>query len=208
MTQAHALSRCFSIREILTFDVCQDAHHSIKQRLDFLGIKVRPCSLADMEANADIICTATSTNIGDPPVISGEYLQPHVHINAVGSDYHGKTELPLSFIKQALVIPDHRQQAAYEGECQQLTANEIGPELHHVVSNAVDFQAWQKRWTVFDSTGVPLEDAIALDTICELAHQMKIGTSLSFTQSYDDPKNPYEFSQRLLGNHKLLEAAI
>lgn len=206
VTQAHAISRCFPIREILTFDVCPDAHRSIVQRLAFLGIKVRSCTLEELEANSDIICTATSTNVGDPPVLNGDNLKPHVHINAVGSDYHGKTELPLSFVKQALVVPDHREQAAFEGECQRLDADEIGPELHNVLRHAQDFYSWRDRWTVFDSTGIPLEDAIALDTVCALAKKMKIGTHLNFNHAYDDPKNPYEFSKSTLHTHALLDA--
>lgn len=192
VTQAHALARCFPIRDILAYDICPTAHRSIVERLAFLGITVRPASLQDVEAEADILCTATSAEIGGGPVIVGRNLKPHVHINAIGSDYPGKTEVPKPVLSQALVVPDHREQALREGECQQLRPEDIGPDLCELVGNPGAFLGWRDRVSVFDSTGVSLEDAVALDTIGALARELGIGTHVNFTLDVEDPKNPYE----------------
>ncbi len=68
-------------------------------------------------AEADIICTATSADSGQGPIFEDLALQPWVHINAVGSDFRGKVELPLSLLKRSFVCPDLRIQAMQEGEC-------------------------------------------------------------------------------------------
>jgi L-lysine cyclodeaminase len=191
VTQAHAISRCFPIERILAFDTCKDAHASIARRLAFLDVPVHSAPLDAVEAEADILCTATSIDVGAGPVISGMHLKPHVHINAVGSDFPGKIELPLHVLRDAFVTPDHREQAVLEGECQSLTAERIGPELHQVVRDAGAFAHLQNQRTVFDSTGIALEDAIALDLICRLARQSKLGAEISFTEDGSDPKSPY-----------------
>ena len=191
VTQAHAISRCFPIERILTFDTCGEAHASIVDRLAFLGIPVLPSSLELVQAEADILCTTTSVEIGAGPVISGIGLKPHVHVNAIGSDFPGKIELPADLLRGALVIPDHRDQAIREGECQSLAHDQIGPELHVVVRRAEAFHAFRTRRTVFDSTGIAFEDAIALDIACRLAREARLGMEIRFRDDSADPKNPY-----------------
>lgn len=191
VTQAHAISRCFKIDRILGYDVDRDAHRSIAARLAFLGIPVQAAMLHEVESRADILCTATSVAVGAGPVIAGTHLKPHVHINAVGSDFPGKIELPAAVLSGALVVPDHRAQAMKEGECQTLPAEAIGPELHELVRDAASFAPFRTRRTVFDSTGFALEDAVALDLACRLADAAGIGTRMPFTSDGRDPKNPY-----------------
>nr|WP_315423540.1 ornithine cyclodeaminase family protein [uncultured Pedobacter sp.] len=192
ITQAHAISRVFPIEEILVFDTCKSSIKSIENRLRFLNIKVRAVSLAEVEKNSDILCTATSVNVGEGPVITGMELKKHIHINAIGSDYPGKFEIPKFILTNSLVVPDLKGQALKEGECQQLQQHSIGPELHEIIKNPEKFKNWQERNTVFDSTGIPLEDAIALDVICKLARQENIGKDIEFGLPTVDPKNPYE----------------
>lgn len=192
VTQAHAICRVFPIKEILVFDVSDTALKSIYIRLQFLGIKVTIASLEVVEEKADIICTVTSVEIGAGPVIQGDKLKAHVHINAVGSDYPGKFEIPQKVLTKSLVVPDHYEQAIKEGECQNLTKNFIGPELHQIIKKPIKYQDWKYRTTVFDSTGIPLEDAITLDVICMLARQENLGIDIEFLPKANDPKNPYE----------------
>jgi ornithine cyclodeaminase/alanine dehydrogenase-like protein (mu-crystallin family) len=198
VTQAHAISRCFKIERILAYDTCQQANASIVGRLAFLGIPVYPAALDEVEAAADILCTATSVNVGAGPVISGTRLKPHVHINAVGSDFPGKTEIPLFVLRDAVVIPDHREQAVLEGECQQLGSSGIGPELFELVGDKDAFTHLRNRRTVFDSTGIALEDAIALDIACRLAVETGIGKKIAFAENDIDPKSPYAACLELL----------
>ncbi|MFE2181909.1 HAD family acid phosphatase [Streptomyces sp. NPDC059455] len=84
---------------------------------------------AGWASSSDIICTVTSVGVGDGPVLQGERLRPHVHINAIGADLIGKYEVPRSVLKSAFVTRDHRGQALREGECQQLDESDLGPEL-------------------------------------------------------------------------------
>ncbi|MGB3560777.1 MAG: hypothetical protein WBA24_19730, partial [Geitlerinemataceae cyanobacterium] len=139
VTQLHALSRIFPIREALVYDINPKVAHSFPERTEFLGLPVRVCSLKELEQRSDIICTATSVENGAEPVISGQNLQEHVHINAVGADQPGKTELPLSLLKNSLVCPDFIEQAITDGECQQLKREEISPSLFELLQRPKDY---------------------------------------------------------------------
>ncbi len=136
VSQLHALSRVFHLRQVLIYDVDESIQSSFTARIEGLGLsslEVLPASLERVVASADILCTATSVDIGRGPVFNERLLQPAVHINAVGSDFPGKTEIPRSLLVRSLVCPDFLPQAAREGECQQLDPDQIGPDLLQLV---------------------------------------------------------------------------
>ncbi|MCF1594975.1 ornithine cyclodeaminase family protein [Streptomyces muensis] len=193
VTQAHALSRVFPLERILVHDI-EPAHaRSFADRVDFLGLDVRSVDRAELEAEADIICTVTSVGVGEGPVLSGEHLRRHVHINAIGADLIGKVELPRSVLKSAFVTPDHRAQALREGECQQLEPGDLGPDLMTLCAEPETAARFRDRTTVFDSTGFALEDHVALDVILELAQEAGIGDQVQLEHLPDDALNPYSF---------------
>lgn len=193
VSQLHGLSRVFPLREALVYDINPDVARSFSSRVAFLGLKIRICSLEELERNADIICTATSVDEEADPVITGENLKPHVHINAVGADIKGKTELPLSLLKQSFVCPDFLEQALVEGECQQLQPEEIGASLMETIERPEEFYPWRKRQTIFDSTGLAIEDHVALEIMQELVLARGLGQRLQLEYYPNDPYNPYEF---------------
>ncbi|NMO16210.1 ornithine cyclodeaminase family protein [Pyxidicoccus fallax] len=191
VTQLHAISRLFPLKQVLAYDTHPEALQSFAGRVGFLGLDVRPVSLAQLEAQSDIICTATSVAVGAGPVISGHELKPHVHINAVGSDLPGKTELPRAFLERSLVVPDYLEQARVEGECQQLSPNKIGPDLVTLMKNPERYEAWRQRSTVFDSTGYALEDQVVTELLLEHAEQLGLGTPVALETIGGDALDPY-----------------
>lgn len=196
VTQMHALSRVFKFDRVLAFDTDPSAAASLAARTAFIDVPVIPASLAEVEQQADILCTATSVAIGGGPVIRADKLKPDVHINAIGSDFPGKTELPLALLQRALVCPDFVAQALAEGEAQQLTEADLGPDLAALVQSAEHHHAARRSTTVFDSTGWALEDWVALDMVTELGTEMGLGTPLTIETSGDDPLDPYAFATR------------
>ncbi|MFF7751129.1 ornithine cyclodeaminase family protein [Streptomyces sp. NPDC007971] len=193
VTQAHALSRLFPLTEILVHDVEASHAASFRDRVGFLDLEVRRAGLAELAARADIICTATTVAVGEGPVLSAEGLQPHVHINAVGADSVGRTELPLPLLRVALVVPDHLDQARHEGECQQLSEPEIGPRLSAVCAHPERWAPYRNRTTVFDSTGYALEDHVALDVLIQMAKETGVGERMLMEHVPIDALDPYTF---------------
>ncbi|MDG2122153.1 MAG: hypothetical protein P8J87_00555 [Verrucomicrobiales bacterium] len=197
ISQLHALTRCFPIETVLLFDTNRSVSESFAARLAGLGLQnvnLRVCNVSDVVSKSEILCVATSVGINEGPVFSGQLPHlPYLHINAVGSDLPGKTELPLPLLQQSTVIPDFREQAIHEGESQQLEAHEIGPDLPVLLKNPGLLPHVRESLSVFDSTGFALEDLITTEMIFELATELKIGTSVEIESSASDPHNPYEF---------------
>jgi ornithine cyclodeaminase/alanine dehydrogenase-like protein (mu-crystallin family) len=196
VSQLHALSRLFAIEEVLVYDINPMISTSFVKRVDFLGLKVTPVDefhLGCLLESADILTTCTSVDVEKGPVFPDRGLKPWVHINAVGSDFPGKFEIPLSVLKRSVVIPDFLDQAIKEGESQQLSLNEIGPTITDILQAPSDNLALRSRITVFDSTGWALEDEVAMELLMELALEMNLGTRVRLESIPEDPHDPYEF---------------
>lgn len=191
VTQLHALSRLSPVKRALVYDVDAKVAQSFLRRTAFLGLDVQVSPLDRVEAEADIICTQTSVAIGEGPVLTGTGLKPWVHINAVGSDLVGKTELPRAVLERSLVCPDYLPQAIREGECQQLPPDRIGPSLPELLQRAEEFSGWREKPTVFDSTGFALEDRVAVEVMLRQARALGCGTFLPVEYLAEDPQDPY-----------------
>ena len=192
ITQLHALSRVFDVKKVLFYDVDASTRASFRNRCSFLGNEVKfiDAMLEETVSEVDLLCVATSIDIGGGPVFEDIATLPHLHINAVGSDFPGKTELPRELVARSFVSPDCRAQAIKEGECQQIDPNLIGGELHELLRSGPDAKL-QNALTIFDSTGWSLEDYTVTQVILELADQLGIGQKLDSEDATSDPKNPY-----------------
>lgn len=196
VTQLHGLSRCFDLTQVLIFDSDGAVSQSFSERIACLGLDhlvIRQAEMTDIVATADILCTATSVNVNNGPVFPDQNLKPWLHVNAVGADFPGKFEVPLSLLDRSFVCPDFRDQAIREGECQQLKdLTKIGAELSNIVKNPDQYRHHQQQPTVFDSTGFALEDQVAMNMLLDYATELDIGTLVEL-ESAAEAQNPYSF---------------
>jgi ornithine cyclodeaminase/alanine dehydrogenase-like protein (mu-crystallin family) len=192
ITQLHALSRVFKLERALVYDTDPETAASFIKRAAFIPVHIQTISLEELEIQSDIICTATTVGPGEGPVIRGNQLKKNVHINAVGSDLPGKTELPLHVLQKSFICPDFPEQAIYEGECQQLPADTVmGPSFFELVQNQSKYIEFQSGSTVFDSTGFALEDLVAVRLLRKFALEHGFGEIVQVEALPPDPKNPY-----------------
>lgn len=194
VTQLHALSRVFDIRTVFLHDTDTGAMRSFPDRVAILGLegveyRVEPprAFLSDVE----ILCTATSVGIGEDPVFADQPVHPHLHVNAVGSDFPGKMELPIGLLHRSTVCPDFLDQAHREGECQQLIVDEIGSDIAHVARHSEQFANLQQEVSVFDSTGWAIEDLVTMEILLKYAQELEVGTTLELESVPEDPLDPY-----------------
>lgn len=194
VTQIHALSRMFTLTSIVAHDVREEAARTLAARVPFVDASVRVVgrdALDELLTSADILCTCTSAAPREGPLFEDFENRPHLHVNAVGSDFRGKWELPLSLLRRSLVCPDFREQAAAEGECQQLEADAIGPDLLALLQTRDDYRDAPARLTVFDSTGWALEDHVAALMMLDYARDLGLGRSVMLECLSPDPADPY-----------------
>lgn len=198
VTQLHALSRVFKLRKVYLYDQDPEAAASFRQRAHFLDLDMEVVPRHVLEAESDIICTATSVAPGAGPVLADDCLKRGVHVNSIGADLPGKIELPLRLLKRSLVCPDFLDQALVEGECQQLQPADIGPSIIELVQHRERYRSFRERETVFDSTGFALEDEVAMRLLLGHVYELQLGRRIELEHLPANPKDPYDFDMPAL----------
>ncbi len=202
VTQLHALSRVLDLDEVLVYDSEPAVAASLAARVAPLGLgglRFRQLDEQSVASRAQVLCTATSVAPGAGPVFADRDLHPQLHVNAVGSDFPGKTELPASLVRRALVCPDYAEQALAEGECQQLDAGALGPDLVSLVKEPAAARAALDGPSVFDSTGWALEDHVVVQILVAHAERLGRGTPMRIESVGADPRDPYGFASAATG---------
>jgi len=162
ITQLHAISRTFDIEKVLYYDTDTLTQKSFETRVNMLNLtcELIPSQIKEIVGEVDILSTATSIGIGEGPLFQNEKTKDWLHINAIGSDFPGKFEVPLPFLKGSYVCPDWIDQANIEGECQQLENGDVGENLASCLKEAHKYSHLKEKHTVFDSTGIALQDLV------------------------------------------------
>jgi len=126
-----------------------------------LGIDVKPAEIEQAVRGADIV--VTTTPVRDPIIMDG-WISEGVHINAIGADAPGKQELDTQTLKRAKIVVDDWEQASHSGEINVplskgiLTREEVHGELGEIVSGKKSGRTSHDELTIFDSTGLAIQD--------------------------------------------------
>ena len=118
-----------------------------------------------------------------------DLLAPGMHINAVGGDCPGKTELHADVLRQAQVFVEYAPQTRIEGDIQQLPADFAVTELWEVLAGQHAGRAGDAAVTVFDSVGFALEDFSALRFLRDAAAELGMGQPMELIPELSDPKD-------------------
>jgi ornithine cyclodeaminase len=193
--QSIAFHHLLGIRELRLFDTDPRAtdkleHNLARLRLPGLTV-VRAPSVAAAVRGADIITTVTADK-KNATILGPEHIVPGVHINAVGGDCPGKTELDARILLRpdARVVVEFEPQSRIEGEIQQLPADFPVTELTQLLSGRARARRNDRDVTIFDSVGFALEDFSSLRYLLRI-HQQERGAQaqIDLIPDLEDPKN-------------------
>ena len=193
--QAIAFHEMLGIRELRLYDVDPAATDKLQgnlSRLALSGLRVVRCrSTAEAVHGADIVTTVTADK-RNATILTPEMIVPGMHLNAVGGDCPGKTELHADILLRAdaRVVVEFAPQSRIEGEIQQLPADFPVAELAEVVTRRKPGRGGNSEVTIFDSVGFALEDFSALRYLHRLHGQCR-GTraAIDLVPDLDDPKD-------------------
>ncbi|MBI2869454.1 MAG: ornithine cyclodeaminase family protein [Chloroflexi bacterium] len=172
-TQLLAHAVLFNLELVKVFDPSREAVSRLAAR--FPGLTVREATAEDAAAS-DIVCTVTPTR---QPVVMRSWVKPGVHINAVGADAPGKEELEPAVLSAAAVFVDDIKQASGGGEINVPVSRglfkieDIRATLGEVITGQKTGRASAGDITVFDSTGVAIEDI----AVARLVYQKAAGAA-------------------------------
>jgi ornithine cyclodeaminase len=193
--QAIAFYHLLGIRELRLYDTDPRATDKLVRNLNALSLPdlklVRCASTAEAVRGADIVTTATADK-RNAVVLTPEMIEHGMHLNAVGGDCPGKTELHADILKRpdARVVVEYVPQSRVEGEVQQLDPSFPVIELSDVVSGKVRARDNDEEVTIFDSVGFALEDFSSLRYL-ERLHREAGGAhqTLDLIPAVRDPKD-------------------
>jgi ornithine cyclodeaminase len=187
--QALAFRDLVGVRELQLFDVDPAATRKLVTNLQGSGLVVRVCAdVREAVQGAHIITTLTAVK-GRGRIITPDMLEPGVHINAVGGDCPGKTELHPGVLDAARVFVEYEPQTRIEGELQQMPTDFEVVELWRVLQGEHPGRTAPQDVTVFDSVGFALEDWATLVFMTEAAQRLGLGEPLHLVSVPADPKN-------------------
>ncbi|RIX84206.1 ornithine cyclodeaminase [Acidovorax cavernicola] len=188
--QALAFHALLGIQQVRVFDIDPHATDKLVRHLAACTSMeiIRAGSTAEAVRGADIVTTVTAYQ-GHATVLTPEMIEPGMHINAVGGDSPGKTELHPDVLRGARVFVEYEPQTRIEGEIQQLTPDFPVHELWRVLLGEVPGRERAEQVTVFDSVGFALEDYTALRCIQQLALERGVGRQIALVPELDDPKD-------------------
>ena len=193
--QAIGFHRIVGIREIRLFDIDAQASAKLARNLAGLrldGLKVVIChSAAEAVKGADIVTTVTADK-RKAIILTPEMIEPGMHLNAVGGDCPGKTELHADILlrKDARVIVEYEPQSRIEGEIQQLPADFVVAEFADVLTGKAIARANTAEITIFDSVGFALEDYSALCYLHKLQREdAQTREQIDLVPHLDNPKD-------------------
>ncbi len=192
--QAIAFMAALGIDEIRAFDVDRKATERLQANLapyiQARRLQVRPMgSVREAVAGADIVTTLTADK-ARAQVLDDDMVQPGMHLNAVGGDCPGKTELDARILERATVVVEYAPQTRIEGELQQMPADFPVQELWQLLQHGGG-RVGDSDITLFDSVGFALEDLSALRYLQQLADTLGLGQQLDLVPRLRDPKDLY-----------------
>lgn len=194
--QALAFHRLLGIREVRLHDVDPRATAKLARNLaalpELADLRVVPVSsAAEACRGADIVTTVTADK-RNAVILTPPMIVPGMHLNGVGGDCPGKTELHPDILRRpdVRVVVEFEPQSRIEGEVQQMPADFPVIELAQVIRGEAVARRSARDVTLFDSVGFALEDYSALRFLHALLREQNLGRrELDLIPELDDPKD-------------------
>ena len=176
-TQLEAVATVRDIEEVVVSDVDES---KVEAFIEEFGdrFEVRAGSIAEA-ASCDVLSTVTPVR---DPIVSPEDLGEHTHVNAMGADAEGKEELDPAVLQAATVVIDDYEQCTHSGEINvpfhdgEFDDADIYGEIGEIVAGNRPGREGIEGVTVFDSTGLAIQDVAAAHVVYEHAIEEEIGT--------------------------------
>jgi ornithine cyclodeaminase len=187
--QALAFKAILGVDALRLYDIDDAASRRCARNLAGMGFGVTICaSVQDVVEGADIITTATAdkqfaTILTDNMVGSG------IHINAVGGDCPGKTELHRDILLRSNIFVEYLPQTRIEGEIQQLDENHPVTELWRVIALKAAGRTDPQDITLFDSVGFAIEDFSSLRYVRDQLEATGLFEELDLIADPDEPRD-------------------
>ena len=180
------------LKQIYYFDVDEKAMDKFSKNLGNLDIQLTRCQSAQQICQKSQLITTCTAYAGPQEVIQADWIGQGQHVNAIGGDSPGKTELdPKALTKADKLVVEFFPQTAVEGEIQNLEQPEqtVYAELWEIISGHKAARENDSELTIFDGVGFALEDYCTLNYVNQLSQELGIFTKLDMVPELSDAKD-------------------
>ncbi|WP_342075525.1 ornithine cyclodeaminase [Yoonia sp. SS1-5] len=184
------------IDQIRLYDIDPAATDKCAANLAGLGFELVKCTTPeDAIEGADVITTATADK-DMQTILTDNMVGAGVHINAIGGDCPGKTELHRDIVARSAVFTEYTPQTRIEGEIQQMAPDHPVTELWQVINGAAQGRKTAADITLFDGVGFAIEDFSALRYVHEKIQDTPFYIDLDLIADPDDPRDLFGMLKR------------
>ena len=147
------------------------------------------CTSAEEAMEGAGIVTTCTADKQNAMILTDNMVGAGVHINAVGGDCPGKTELHRDILLRSSIFVEYPPQTRIEGEIQQLAPDHPVTELWQVITGAAKGRSDARQITLFDSVGFAIEDFSALRYVDDAVRGTRFCAEVDVIADPSDPKN-------------------
>ncbi len=179
--QIMAISKVRKIKKFLVYDISNKQVEKLAKILAKEKIKIKKADLEEV-AGQEIVVTATPAK---KIILKRKWILPGTHINAIGADAKHKQELDPQILKTAKIVVDCWEQASHSGEINvplergEISEKDIYGQLGEIVVGKKPARQNQSEITIFDSTGLAIQDLYTSYFVYQKALKAKIGKKIN-----------------------------
>ncbi|QCM12600.1 ornithine cyclodeaminase [Agrobacterium tumefaciens] len=194
--QALAMKAVIGIEEVRLYDIDPRATEKTAANLSGSGLTVAPCKSAQTAIEGAGIITTCTADKQYATILTDNMVGAGVHINAIGGDCPGKTELHRDILLRADTFVEYPPQTRIEGEIQQMDPDYPVTELWKVILGEAEGRRDARQITLFDSVGFAIEDFSALRYVRGKLEGSSFYQEIDIIADPDDPRDLFGMLQR------------
>lgn len=194
--QALAMQAVVGIEEVRLYDIDPRATRKAAHNLAASGLRIVSCTSAQEAIEGAQIITTCTADKACATILTDNMVGAGIHINAIGGDCPGKTELHRDILARADTFVEFEPQTRIEGEIQQMDASYPVTEFHRVLDGTAPGRRDARQITLFDSVGFATEDFSALRYIHAKLEGTDFFQRIDILADPDDPRDLFGMLQR------------
>ena len=194
--QALAMKALCGVTKLRLYDIDGEATAKVMRNLSDQGFELTACETAEAAIEGAQIITTCTADKQYATILTDNMVGAGVHINAIGGDCPGKTELHRDILGRADVFVEYPPQTRIEGEIQQMPDNFPVTEMWQVINGTAPGRRDASQITLFDGVGFATEDFSALRYLRQQLHQTGLYQALDMIADPDDPRDLFGMVQR------------
>ncbi len=194
--QALAFKTVCGIERVRLFDIDPAATRKCITNLAGSGLVLTHCHSPEAAIEGAEIITTVTADKANATILTDNMVGAGVHINGVGGDCPGKTELHRDILLRSDIFVEYPPQTRIEGEIQQLSPDHPVTELWQVITGAAAGRTSDRQITLFDSVGFAIEDFSALRYVLGRLPGSGFYQDLDMIADPDEPRDLYGMLMR------------